>query len=61
YQAEAKNDTAAEKIKSLAKKAVDKYTKLPMRYKLAAAAGLFGAGVAGGAMGGAAGAVLLTG
>ena len=50
-----------EKIKNVVKNAVDKYRKMPLRYKLLISAGLLSGGIAAGAIGGATGAALAAG
>jgi len=56
-----RNESKIEKIKNMAKNAVDKYRKMPLRYKLLISAGLLSGGIAAGAIGGATGAALATG
>jgi len=56
-----RSESKIEKIKNVVKNAVDKYRKMPLRYKLLISAGLFSGGIAAGAIGGATGAALATG
>ncbi|MBU1289883.1 hypothetical protein KKG85_01415 [Patescibacteria group bacterium] len=50
-----------EKVLNISKKVVEKYRKMPLKYKLMLSAGLLAGGVAAGAVGGAAGAAMVTG
>ncbi len=61
FRAEAKSDSVFEKVKSIAKKTIDGYRKMPLKYKILTTVGLFGAGVGAGAVGGVVGTTILSG
>ncbi len=61
FRYEEKKDGRFEKIKKMAGGAVERYRKIPTRYKLLLSAGLFATGVGAGYLGGAAGWALATG
>ena len=61
FRYEAKKGSKFEKIKKMAGRAVERYRKIPTKYKLLLSAGLFATGLGAGYVGGAAGWALATG